>query len=78
LRSAVASIAGFEASGVVPALESDGDIADLQLIGGEREGPDCVCILFSGVFSANTRGLCKIFSFYGVLCKKCTPTEWNK
>jgi hypothetical protein len=40
LRSAVAFIAGFEASGVVPALESDGGIAGLLLIGGEREELD--------------------------------------
>ncbi|KAK1679081.1 hypothetical protein QYE76_039929 [Lolium multiflorum] len=47
MRSAVAFIAGFEASGVVPALESDGDIADLKLIGGEREGPDCASMVLS-------------------------------
>jgi hypothetical protein len=40
LRSGVAFFAGFEASGAVPALESDGGITGLVLIGGERERLD--------------------------------------
>jgi hypothetical protein len=78
LRSAVAFIAGFEASGIVPASKFDGDIAGFLLIGGEREGLDCFCIVFSEVFSANTRGLCIIFHFMGSFVIICTPTDWNE
>jgi hypothetical protein len=45
-RLAVASIADFEASGFVPALKLNGDLADLLLLGGEREGLDCFFLFF--------------------------------
>jgi hypothetical protein len=68
LRLAVASHADLEASGFVPASELDGDLADLLLVGGEREGLDCVFLPLSEALSANARDLCVIFLFHGVLC----------
>jgi hypothetical protein len=74
MRLAVASHTGFEASGFVPALELDGDMADLMLVGGEREGLDCFFLSFSEALSANIRDLCIIFYFMGSIVMYCTPT----
>jgi hypothetical protein len=76
MRLAVASHTGFEASGFVPALELDGDMADLMLVGGEREGLDCFFLLFSETLSANTRDLYVIFYFMGSFLICCTPIVW--
>jgi hypothetical protein len=52
----------------VPASELNGGSSDHQLDGGDREGPDCFCKSFSGVFSTIARDLCVISSFYKVFC----------
>jgi hypothetical protein len=48
-RLATASNVGAEASGVVPASELDGGLADLRLDSSERGGFDCTCRSFSRV-----------------------------
>jgi hypothetical protein len=52
----------------VPASELNGGSSDLRLDGGDREGPDCFCKSFSGIFSAIVRDLCVISSFYEIFC----------
>lgn len=73
-RLAVASHADFEASGFVPASKLDGDLADLLLVGGEREGPDCFLLSFSEALSASIRDLCVLFYFMGSFVVYCSPT----
>jgi hypothetical protein len=67
-RLATASNAGAEASGVVPASELDGGLADLWLDGSERGGFDCTCRSFSRVLPTNAWDLCVTVLAYGVLC----------
>jgi hypothetical protein len=71
---AVASHADFEASRFVPALKLNGDLADLLLVGAEREGLDCFLLSFSEALSANIRDLCVLFYFMGSFVWYCTPT----
>jgi hypothetical protein len=75
-RLAVASHGIFEASGLVPALKLDGDMADLLLVGGEREGLDCFLLSFSEALSVNIRDLCVLFYFMGSFVMYCTPTVY--
>jgi hypothetical protein len=74
LRLTVASHVDCKASGFVPALELDGDMVDLLLVGGEREGHDCFSFSFSEALSTNIKDLCVIFFFMGSFVMYCTPT----
>jgi hypothetical protein len=66
-RSATAFNVSTGASGLVPVPELNGGKADLRLIGGERGGLDCNHKSFRRVLSTNTKDLCTIFSFHGIL-----------
>jgi hypothetical protein len=73
-RLAPASHVGTEASGFVPASAPGGGVVGLRLDGGEREGPDCSVIFFSGVFSTFARDLCIICNLMGSCVKNYMST----
>ena len=76
LELVAASLVFSGASGLVPAPDHDGGVANFRLGGGQREGSNCFSLSFRQVFSANSRGLCVITYLMGSFVIICTSTAW--